>query len=456
MRVSGPVAAAIAGRRPVVALETTLVTHGLPRPVGLGARRSSSTLPVRERGAVPATIGLLDGAVRVGLSPDELERLAAPPTPDKINLSNLAAHLACGARGSTTVAATMLLAHRAGIAVIATGGIGGVHRGAAESGDVSADLTALARLPVAVVCSGAKAILDLPRTVEMLETLGVPVLGFGTDELPAFYRRSSGLPIDARCDDVATLAGAIETHFALGTGTGVVVANPIPAASELAEDLNDRALAAALARRRGGGRARPRTHALSPRALRECDQRRERRGQPGAPRRQCAARRRSRRGPRRPAPEGENPARVDVAAHAPLLLLARALPRVRASGRAAARPNVVVILVDDLRWDDFGFAAIPSWRRPRSIASRARASRFLQRVRDHAAVLARAAPAILTGQYVHTNGIIDNTARDAASHRLPTFAIPLADAGYRTGFFGKWHMGNDDTPAARAGRAGSR
>jgi pseudouridine-5'-phosphate glycosidase len=246
LRVAEPVADAIARRRPVVALETTLVTHGLPRPEGL---RTALELEqaVRERGAVPATIGLLDGAVRVGLSANELERLAAPPTPDKINLSNLAAHLSRGARGSTTVAATMLGAHRAGIAVLATGGIGGVHRGVAESGDVSADLVALSRLPVAVVCSGAKAILDLPRTVEMLETLGVPVLGFGIDELPAFYRRRSGLPIDARYDDVVTLAAAIETHFLLGAGTGVVVANPIPAESELAADLDDRAMAAARA-----------------------------------------------------------------------------------------------------------------------------------------------------------------------------------------------------------------
>jgi pseudouridine-5'-phosphate glycosidase len=252
LRVTDSVAEAITGGRPVVALETTLVTHGLPRPVGLRTALELEAA-VRERGAVPATIGLLDGAVRVGLSAHELERLAAPPTPDKINLSNLAAHLSRGARGSTTVAATMLVAHRAGIPVIATGGIGGVHHGAAESGDVYADLTALSRLPVAVVCSGAKAILDLPRTVEMLETLGVPVLGFRTDELPAFYRRRSGLAIDARCDDVATLAGAVEAHFALGTGTGVVVANPIPAESELAAELDDRARAAAHAAAEAAG-----------------------------------------------------------------------------------------------------------------------------------------------------------------------------------------------------------
>jgi pseudouridine-5'-phosphate glycosidase len=244
LRVADPVADAIARSAPVVALETTLVTHGLPRPEGVRTALELEAA-VRERGAVPATIGLLDGAVIVGLGAHELERLAAPPTPQKINLSNLAAHLSRGARGSTTVAATMLVAHRAGIAMIATGGIGGVHHGAAESGDVSADLTALSRLPVAVVCSGAKAILDLPRTVEMLETLGVPLLGFGTDELPAFYRRSSGLPVDARCDDVVTLAAAVEAHFALGWGTGLVVANPIPAESELAADLDQRALASA-------------------------------------------------------------------------------------------------------------------------------------------------------------------------------------------------------------------
>jgi pseudouridine-5'-phosphate glycosidase len=246
LRVTDRVAAAIADRRPVVALETTLVTHGLPAPAGVRTALELEAA-VRERGAEPATIGLLDGAVHVGLTAPELERLAAPPRPAKLNLSNLGALLARRERGSTTVATTMLVAHRAGIAVLATGGIGGVHRGAPESGDVSADLTALSRIPVAVVCSGAKAILDLPRTVEMLETLGVPVLGFGTNELPAFYRRASGHPIDARCDDVASLAAAIEAHFSLGTGTGVVVANPIPEQSELAADIYHRALAAALA-----------------------------------------------------------------------------------------------------------------------------------------------------------------------------------------------------------------
>ena len=253
-------ATAIGIGRAVVALETTLVTHGLPRPAGVEMALELEA-EVRSRGAMPATVGVLDGVVRVGLSADELDRLAAPPTPDKINLSNLSAHLARGDRGSTTVATTMLAAHRAGIAVMATGGIGGVHRGAAESGDVSADLTALAQLPVAVVCSGPKAILDLPKTAEWLETVGVPVLGFGTDELPAFYRRRSGLALDARFDDVVSLARAITTHFVIATGTGIVVANPIPEENELAADLYDRALEAALA---AAEKARVRGRALTP------------------------------------------------------------------------------------------------------------------------------------------------------------------------------------------------
>jgi len=219
--ISERVAAALAARRPVVALETTLVTHGLPHPEGLEAAA-------------------------------ELERLATA-TPKagaeaaKLSLSNLAAQLSCGAPGSTTVAATMFAAARVGIEVFATGGIGGVHRHAADSGDVSSDLTALSRYPVAVVCAGAKAVLDLKHTVEALETLGVPVLGFGTDEFPAFYRRSSGLPVDRRYDSTEALARAVRTHFDLGLGTGVVVANPIPVEHEMPLELYEHALAASLA-----------------------------------------------------------------------------------------------------------------------------------------------------------------------------------------------------------------
>jgi pseudouridine-5'-phosphate glycosidase len=244
--ISAEVSSALASGRPVVALETTLVTHGLPHPEGLAVAAELESA-VRAAGAVPATIGVLDGRLRVGLDAGELERLAAAPDVAKLNPGNLAARLASGLAGSTTVAATVLTAHRAGLRVMATGGIGGVHRDVAATGDVSADLVALARYPVAVVCAGAKAVLDLPRTVEALETLGVPVYGFGTSELPAFYRRSSGLPVDHRFDDVEGLAAALRVHFELGTGSGVVVGNPVSEAHELPRDVYDGAIAAALA-----------------------------------------------------------------------------------------------------------------------------------------------------------------------------------------------------------------
>lgn len=244
-QVAEDVARALAAHRAVVALETTVVTHGLPAPEGLQVARDMEA-EVTAAGAVPATIGILDGRVRVGMSAGELDRLAATPEVPKLNLSNFAAALIAKGTGSTTVAATMLAAHHAGIGVFATGGIGGVHRGASETDDVSADLTALAKFPVAVVCSGAKSILDLPRTVERLETLGVPIYGYRCDDFPAFWRRSSGLRLDQRFDDLAKLAEAIRTHYALGTGTGVVVANPVPEAHELDEESYERALNGAL------------------------------------------------------------------------------------------------------------------------------------------------------------------------------------------------------------------
>ena len=286
--VSETVAQALAERRPVVALETTLVTHGLPAPEGVEAALELER-EVASRGAVPATIGVLDGKLRVGLERADLERLAAAggggagptelrggppggagPAPAiartavaserraaKLSLGNLAAVLASGEPGSTTVAATLFAAARVGIQVFATGGIGGVHRGASETGDVSTDLVALARFPVAVVCAGAKAVLDLEKTVEMLETLGVPVLGHGTDEFPAFYRRSSGLPVDRRYDVLRDLAVAVRAHFALGLGTGVVIGNPIPAEHEMPLELYEGSLATALAdARRLGVRGR--------------------------------------------------------------------------------------------------------------------------------------------------------------------------------------------------------
>ena len=243
--VAAEVAAAVAAGRPVVALETTLVTHGLPQPEGVRVAAALEDA-VRAHGAIPATIGILDGTVRVGITRPELERLAAAAHPVKVNLGNFAAEVAAGGCGSTTVAATMFAAWQAGIRVFATGGIGGVHRGVGDTGDVSADLTALARYPVAVVCAGAKAILDLPRTVEMLEMLGVPVLGMGTAEFPAFYRRESGLRVDRRCDTVADVARVIRTHIHLGFTSGLVVANPVPEADALPKDLHDSALGTAL------------------------------------------------------------------------------------------------------------------------------------------------------------------------------------------------------------------
>ena len=244
-RVSPEVTEALHAARSVVALETTLVTHGLPHPDGLAAAAELEA-EVRAAGAVPATIGLLDGHVVVGLTPAEIERLATSPAVAKVNLSNLGACLAGGLPGSTTVAASLFAAHRLGIPVFATGGIGGVHRESAETGDVSADLTALARFPVAVICAGAKAVLDLPKTVEALETLGVPVFGWQTDRFPAFYRRDGGLSVDRRFDALPDLSRAVATHFGLGLGTGVVIGNPIPPEHEMPAELYVQSLAQAL------------------------------------------------------------------------------------------------------------------------------------------------------------------------------------------------------------------
>ncbi len=246
VRIAPHVAQALAAKQPVVALESTLVTHGLPHPEGVETAIELEA-EVRVAGAVPATIGIFDGAVHVGVDRAALERLATAGDIAKINLSNLAAAVVAGAPGSTTVAATMFIASRAGIDVFATGGIGGVHRGSEHTGDVSSDLTALSRYPVAVVCSGAKAILDLPRTIEMLEMLGVPILGHGTDSFPSFYRRESGLRLDARFDTIDDLARAVHAHFELGGGGGVLVGNPIPAQFELPRETYEGALRAALA-----------------------------------------------------------------------------------------------------------------------------------------------------------------------------------------------------------------
>ncbi|HYN90138.1 MAG TPA: pseudouridine-5'-phosphate glycosidase [Ardenticatenaceae bacterium] len=241
------VEAALNGGQPVVALESTVISHGLPWPHNLELARNLERI-VRAAGAVPATIALMDGTVRVGLDDEAIERLARGPDVAKVSLRDIAVVLARRATGATTVAATMWAAHLAGIRVFATGGIGGVHRG--DDWDVSADLPALATIPVAVVCSGAKAILDLPRTREWLETWGVPVLGWQTDELPAFYSRSSGLLVDQRVESAEEAAAIVDLHLGLGR-SGLIVAVPVPAEDEFAAEelvpLLARAEAAALA-----------------------------------------------------------------------------------------------------------------------------------------------------------------------------------------------------------------
>jgi len=250
--VAWEVERAVSEGRPVVALETTLVTHGLPSPEGLRVAHALED-DVRAAGALPATVGVLDGALRVGLTLAELETLAGSPKVAKANLGNLAALVASGDPASTTVAATVFAAHRAGIGVFATGGIGGVHRDFAERGDVSSDLAALARYPVVVVCAGAKAILDLPRTVEALETLGVPVFGYRTAAFPAFYRRDSGLPVDRSFESVQDLAAAIVAHRSLGLTSGIVIGNPVPAGQEMPAVVYESALTRALEDARASG-----------------------------------------------------------------------------------------------------------------------------------------------------------------------------------------------------------
>jgi pseudouridine-5'-phosphate glycosidase len=232
LRIAAEVQDAIAERRPVVALETTIVTHGMPYPDNVATARSLEA-EIRARGAVPATIAVIDGAVRIGLSESELESLAATKGVLKLSRNDLAYAIATSQAGATTVAATMICAQLAGIRVFATGGIGGVHRGAEASFDISADLEELARTSVAVVCAGAKALLDLPKTMEYLETRGVPVIGYRTSEFPAFWSRSSGLPVPMRLDSPTEIARLLDLKWSLGLQGGAVVANAVDAAQEI-------------------------------------------------------------------------------------------------------------------------------------------------------------------------------------------------------------------------------
>ncbi len=230
--VAPGVRAALAAGSPVVAFETTIVTHGMPYPQNVETARRVEAI-VREAGATPATIAVIDGRIRIGIDDAVLEGLAAARDVLKLSRADLPYAVATGKTGATTVAATMICAHLAGIAVFATGGVGGVHRGAEATFDVSADLEELARTPVTVVCAGAKALLDLPKTLELLETRGVPVIGYRTDDFPAFWSRSSGLCAPLRLDTAAEIAALIRAKAELALIGGILVTNPIPAEAEI-------------------------------------------------------------------------------------------------------------------------------------------------------------------------------------------------------------------------------
>ncbi|MBX3735305.1 MAG: pseudouridine-5'-phosphate glycosidase [Candidatus Didemnitutus sp.] len=252
LQFSAEVEAARVERRPLVALESTIITHGMPYPQNVATARRVEA-EVRAAGAVPATIAVIDGRIHIGLSDAELEQLGRARDVMKLSRADLAVCVATGRTGATTVAATMICARLAGISVFATGGIGGVHRGAELSFDVSADLRELAETPVSVVSAGAKAILDLPKTLEVLETLGVPVIAVGQDEFPAFWSRSSGLRAPLRLDRATQIAAAHIQRARLGLPGGQLVANPIPAAAEIPRAVItpfiERALAEAAERR---------------------------------------------------------------------------------------------------------------------------------------------------------------------------------------------------------------
>lgn len=245
------VAAATAAGRPVVALETTLICHGIPRPRNL-ALASALEQRVRNAGAVPATIAVIGGRLRIGLEPGELEWLAVQDGVIKASTNALAVVVASGRPAATTVASTIFAAAKAGIRFMATGGLGGVHRGGETSMDVSADLLELARTPIAVVCSGAKSILDLPRTMEVIETQGIALVGLDTDELPAFYSRVSGIRIE-RVSGAAGAADVVRCQAGLGWPSAVVIANPPPAGLAMSPATVERLVASALAASRAEG-----------------------------------------------------------------------------------------------------------------------------------------------------------------------------------------------------------
>ncbi len=246
LSIAPEVADALASGRPVVALESTIISHGLPRSDNLDAARRFEQ-QLRDRGVVPATIAVLDGELKAGLTAAELERVASEDLP-KLSMRDLPVVLGRGGSGATTVAATSFVADTAGIRVFATGGLGGVHRGAAASFDESNDLKVLSEVPITVVSAGVKSILDIGATLERLETLGVTVLGYGTDEFPSFWLRSSGEPLDWTVPDGAAVAAVMEAREQLELCSAIVVANPLSTDDQLDPDVHDRALAEALRR----------------------------------------------------------------------------------------------------------------------------------------------------------------------------------------------------------------
>lgn len=247
LEISPEVKAALAEGRPVVALESTIISHGMPYPQNVETAMNVERI-VRENGAVPATIAIIGGKLKAGLSADEIEYLGKKGyAVTKASRRDLPVLVARGEDGATTVATTMIIAAMAGIRVFATGGIGGVHRGAEVTMDISADLEELARTPVLVVCAGAKSILDLGLTLEYLETKGVPVIGYGTEELPAFYTRKSGFGVDYRLDTPEEVAAAFRAKLEMGLGGGMLVTNPIPEQYSMDPDVINKAIDEAVA-----------------------------------------------------------------------------------------------------------------------------------------------------------------------------------------------------------------
>jgi pseudouridylate synthase len=232
LEVRSEVAKALKAGSPVVALESTVISHGLPRPHNLTAARKVEAA-VRAHGAIPATVGLIEGKLVVGLSATEIERLASEDGVMKVSRRDIGATIAKKVLGATTVAGTMFIAAQAGIRLFSTGGIGGVHRDSEKSFDISNDLSELGHTPVAVICAGAKIILDLPRTLEVLETLGVPVIGYKTSEFPAFYSEESGLRLECRASGPEETAEIMSAHWGTGSNSGIVVANPPPKESAM-------------------------------------------------------------------------------------------------------------------------------------------------------------------------------------------------------------------------------